>query len=417
MRRGHNMHRTHPQGHARRFDAAAIRATGAVGLLALYISGCVDTEPGAGWTVRDSTGVEIVSNTGEPSAWELSGEPLLEVGSADEPGPSQLYRVSDVALLADGGLAVANQGSEELRIFATDGAFRASAGGKGHGPREFDGLAMVRPIGDSLFTWDGGNQRISVRLLDGSLARTFRLEWTEGILLPVDVLGAASTGERRVLAVTGRHMTQLRGSGLVVDTALVSVYDMEGALIDSLARVPHNARVVLREGNVQTTLGAPYTTFASIVGDERGFCHTFGPEPEIGCHDATGPRRIIRVDLPKRAVTAEDIDRYWEEAVASASEPRRAALRRMRDVMPFPEHFPAFAQLLRDDRGRLWGRRYAARADTADEWLILDDARWIGRLATPTGFRVMDVRGDRLAGVWRDTMGIEFVRVYGYRPR
>lgn len=46
---------------------------------------------------------------------------------------------------------------------------------------------------------------------------------------------------------------------------------------------------------------------------------------------------------------------------------------------------------------------------------VFDDGRWIGRLETPAGYRVMTVRGDRLAGVWQDTLGVEFVRVYGYR--
>jgi hypothetical protein len=87
----------------------------------------------------------------------------------------------------------------------------------------------------------------------------------------------------------------------------------------------------------------------------------------------------------------------------------------MRDMMPFPEEFPSFAQLVRDDHGRIWARRYWTPPDTREEWLVFDDGRWIGTLASPIGFRVMDIRGDRLAGIWQDSLGVEYVRVYRYR--
>lgn len=46
---------------------------------------------------------------------------------------------------------------------------------------------------------------------------------------------------------------------------------------------------------------------------------------------------------------------------------------------------------------------------------MFDDARLIGRLASPAGFRVMDIRAHQLAGLWVDELGVEFVRVYEYR--
>lgn len=407
----------------RRLRALALPAA------AVLIGGCDASGSGedARWQVRDSAGVEIVTSEAPPPAWALDAEPVLELGSIDAGGPFEFYRVRDMALLPDGGLVVANQGSEELRIFAADGTHRGSAGGRGHGPAEFDGLGMVAVFGDSLLVWDAGNQRLSVRRLDGTLARTFLLDWFDGILFPVALLqpsgapaGAAGPAVRpTVLTVTARYMSQLRGTGLVVDTALVSVYDMDGALIDSIVRIPHNARAVQRVGNLQTTLGAPYTAGAAIAPsvDGAGFCHTFGPEPEIRCRDRSGSRRLIRVALPARVVTEAHIDYYWEDALENASERQRSALRRMRETMPFPASFPAFDQLVRDHAGRLWARRYRTPDDDAESWLVFEDGRWIGRLETPVGYRIKDIRGDHLAGAWQDTLGVEFVRVYRYRRR
>jgi hypothetical protein len=367
-------------------------------------------------TSRDSAGVEIVTTVGTVPAWRLAAEPVVQLGTVDGDGPTQLFRVSDVELLADGGLVVANRGSEELRIFDANGAHRASVGRKGQGPEEFDGLSMVESYADSLLTYDEGNQRFSVRRLDGRLVRTFQLAWVDGLLRPVGLNGAAGAMESRgILGVTARYMSQLEGTGLVVDTALVSLYDLEGALIDSLTRLPHNERVVQRVANLQTTLGLPYSAGASIVGDAHGFCTAFGPAAEIRCRDGAGLRRVARLDLPLRPVTEAHVATFWDEAFDPDNPRRNSALRRMRAGMPFPTHFPAFAQLARDDRGRIWARRYATPDDAHEEWVILDDGRWIGRLASPTDFRVMDVRGDRLAGVWQDSLGIEYVRVYRYQ--
>lgn len=161
----------------------------------------------------------------------------------------------------------------------------------------------------------------------------------------------------------------------------------------------------------------PYTTFGSIAAVGRGFCHTFGVEPRIRCFDASGLRRIIRLDLPIRPVTDQDIERYWDRALDTDSESRRSALLRMRDVMPFPDFFPAFSQLLTDDRGRLWVRRYRTPREEDEQWLVLDDGRLTARLIAPQGFRVMDVHGDRMAGVWLNELGVEFVRVYAIEQR
>lgn len=387
----------------------------AVLMAAVACSAPAPSDGGVHWSVRDSAGVEIAVNGGRAPRWRLDERPLLELGEIDKPGPTQFYRVRGVELLDDGGVAVANQGSEELRIFSGNGGQPVTAGGRGHGPQEFDGLALVEVVGDSLLTWDGGNQRLSIRLLDGSLVRTFSLEWLDGLLFPVDVTGGEGAPERRgVVTVTARYMSQLRGSGLVVDTALVSFYAMDGTLVDSLGRVPHNARAVLRVENRQTTLPAPYRVGASLVGHERGFCYVFGSVPELRCHDRHGLRRIVRVDVPIEIVTEEHLDLWWEQALETTNERRRSALRRMRDHMPFPSEFPAFDELLRDDRGRLWVRRYRTPEVENERWLVFEDGKWVGQLETPPGYEVMDVRGNQLAGVWRTPLGVEFIRVYRF---
>jgi hypothetical protein len=369
---------------------------------------CTSSDQSPQWTVSDSAGVEIVANVGSAARWILSEEPALTLGVVDQGGPTEFFRVSDIALLDDGGLAVANSGTEEVRLFAPGGAHLGSFGRDGRGPREFRRLSIVESYSDSLLTYDEGNDRISVWTLDGTWVRSFRLEWFTSSLAPVDLMGHDG-----ILAVTAHYMTELEGTGLVVDTALVSHYDIDGQLVDSLVRLPHNERVVQRQGDFQTTLGAPFSSFAQIVGGGPGFCYAFGPITDVRCYDTKGTlTQIVRVPLERREVTKAHIDEFWKRQFEEATGPRLEAFRRMRDMMPFPSAFPAYSQLLVDDAGRLWARLYALPGEIDERWFVFENGRLVSEVRSPTGFRVMDFRDERIAGVWTDDLGIEFVRVY-----
>ncbi len=389
-------------------SAPVVFLTMVIALVVMSASGCGGGARTDEIVVTDSAGVEIVTNPAAAPAWKLSPEPVLSLGVVDQEGPTQFFRVSDVELLPDGGVAVANSGSEEVRLFSSDGRYLGSFGGSGSGPREFRGLSMLEERADSIATYDGGNDRISMWLVDGTLSRSFRLEWVSGLLMPVAFLGDGG-----VLAITARYMSELPGPGLVVDTALVSHYSPDGFLVDSLLRLPHNERVVMRDGDLQTTLGAPFSAFAQIVAQSDNFCYAFGVPPEIRCYDLTGQlSRIIRVQLPPRPVTEAYIAGFWEDRFADPSGPRRDAYRRMQRTMPFPAFFPSFSQLLSDEEGRLWARVYPVPDATEERWLVFDAGRVVRQLSCSPGFRVMDVEGPLVAGVREDDFGVELVEVY-----
>lgn len=380
--------------------------------LLLLLAACHPVDTASRWTVADSAGVEVVTNVGDPSTWRLSEKPLFSLGTVNGEGPTQFYQVNDIAFLPDGGFVVANQGSEQLRFFSAEGRFRFSVGYPGNGPKEFKGLAMVELYGDSLLTYDGGNDRISVRTLEGSFARSFRLEWSSGIP-PLTVL---LLGARGVVSIAVRPMSQLNHSGLNVDTVLVSHYDIEGRFVDSIQRLPYVSRVVHLEGNVQTTLPFPFHVSGRMVGVARGFCHVWGPEPLIRCFDLHGRLyRVIHAPLPVRPVTEADISWYWDEKISQARGLMAEHQRRSRSWMVFPDAFPAFATLLGDDQGRVWGQVYPLPHAEERRWLVFEDGRAVGELRVPKPFNVLDVRGDRVVGVWMDDMGVEFVRVYRLR--
>jgi hypothetical protein len=376
--------------------------------------GCGQEGSGPVATEADSAGIRIVTNERPLEDWVLTDEPEVELGNLAAPGLTEFFQVEAARFLSDEQFVVANRGTEELRFFGTDGAFLGATGGGGRGPEEFQGLSWLAVVGDSLLTYDWGNDRLSVRDHSGTFGRAFRLEWVSGLLRPLALLSDST-----LLSLSVRHMTELAGTGTLLDLGLVSRHDLTGAVIDSLGRFPVGERVVHREGNRQTTIRLPLSAVASFASHGDGFCYVFGPEFQVRCLDPQGvPTTIARVESLPRAVTPEDVERAFEHELDGAREagsvPREQALLRARPSMTFPETLPAFTELLADDQNRIWARRYALPAHDIVEWWIFDDERWVGRVRMDPAFQAMDVRGNRVLGVWRDGLGIEHIRIHRF---
>jgi hypothetical protein len=281
-------------------------------------------------------------------------------------------------------------------------------GGAGNGPDEYSALARVWLLGDSILAYDYRNDRISVRDASGTLARTFRLEWFSGGLIPEAVLRDGT-----VATITGRRMTELPGSGLILDSALISRYDLTGALIDSLGRLPHNQRVTFSDGNMNTTVGLPFSVNGRLAPSPDGYCYVFGTRFEIRCFSYAGSTTLlIRNAATPRPIGPSDVEWFWENALAETNPVASAAMRRRREEMPFPDTFPAFEDLLADDLGRAWAQVYPLPDAPELEWRVFDSGRWTARLTVPAAFQLMAISGDRLLGVWRDELGVESVRLY-----
>lgn len=388
----------------------------AVALLAWTGAACAGERIAPATIETDSADVRIVTSDRPLEEWALHGDAELDLGTVDSVGPTQFFRVEAVEFVPEGRFVVANRGTEELRFFTTDGVFLGAVGREGHGPEEFRGLSWLAKLGDSLLTYDWGNDRISVRDLSGTYGRSFRLEWISGLLTPLAVLSNAT-----ILSVSVRHMTELEGTGTLLEVGLVHRHDLTGEIIDTVGRFPVGERVVHREGDLQTTIGLPISHQASFAARGTGFCSTFGPAFQVTCFDEQGtPRTMARVDSLPSPVTPEHVAQAFEHeletARAAGNIPRERALLRARPSMEFPEAFPAFTELLIDDEDRIWVERYARPGDDRVEWWVFEAERWIARITVDPAYQPMDVRDDLVIGVWRDDLGIERIRIYRFAP-
>ncbi len=101
----------------------------------------------------------------------LSERPVLEIGER-EGDPDYLFQdVVGTLLLASGGIAVSDAGSQQISVYGNAGALLRRWGGRGEGPGEFRGLSRIYlGAGDSILALDGATGRLSAFSGDGSFS-------------------------------------------------------------------------------------------------------------------------------------------------------------------------------------------------------------------------------------------------------
>ncbi|MEQ9568595.1 MAG: hypothetical protein RLN75_00265, partial [Longimicrobiales bacterium] len=116
--------------------------------------------------VRDSAGVQIVISNrpgwGEDRAWTVSEHPVLSVGTLEGDAALSFDRLSGVYALPGEQLVVLDEGAGQIRFFDMDGIPGHVFGRTGQGPGEFQGLTFVGFRRDSLWVFDGRQQRLTI---------------------------------------------------------------------------------------------------------------------------------------------------------------------------------------------------------------------------------------------------------------
>jgi len=365
------------------------------------------------FTVRDSAGIAIVASARpawESSGWSLSDQPVLQIGVVDGDSAYQLFRVRGAVRLSDGRIAIANDGSSEVRYFDATGHHIRSVGRSGRGPGEFMSVsALVRFLADSLIVGDSGLRRTTLLAPDGEVVRT------EAGLPPV---GALSDGS----LVRQTHVTpeqKFVHDGPARDEAVLVRYRLARSDPDTLVRLAGNESVQVVESDARSTLTTGYNRpfglkrTTSLYG--MSVFTADGATPEIRVLDQTGVlRRLIRYDQPVRPVTSADEAGYRDRFL----EPIPPGVYRQRAERAvggeaFPATMPVLQSIMHDRAGNLWIEEYRAEPSEPPRWTVLDaDGQWLGSVATPAGFRVTDIGDDYVLGIERDEFDVEIVRMY-----
>ena len=375
-------------------------------LLAASCSPPGDTPPLA--VERDSVGITIVESFapawGDSARWRVGDEPLLDLAESGSGDAHDFYRVRNVARLPDGGIAVVNRGSSEVRKFSADGTFVGSVGGYGEGPGEFSNVQQAEPVGDSLLVRD--IRRVSLFGPDLRHVRTLRpLPGAKSI----HYLGDGTMVAPVILDYPGEY-------GLVRAPEALLVYDLEGRRLDSIGRTPGSEEYV-----TDALMGFPLFGRTSVL-DTHGDRIFLGSSDHMQVEEinANGDTlRILRIPDYPLTLTPEEVQAERNlrlnpplpPGVTSLPPPIVEAV----EGMPSPETRPAYVDLLVDPTGAVWLRPFRGNSeqDGPEHWLVLGpDGAWLGSVEMPENFLVREIGLDEILGVRTTELDVQHPQVW-----
>jgi hypothetical protein len=390
-------------------------STFALGLIVLaWCSGC-----GAGRTdtptsiVRDSAGVRIVESARAAwtaaELWQVAAEPLLRLGNVTGDPAYQFHQIRAIDVLRDGGVAVLDGGSAQLRRFAADGRHAWSAGSRGRGPGQFEVPVYLGHDSLGFFLWDRSLARLTVVGEDGTVLRSESFTSASGN----PPIAHARFADGALLTTIPTTIRPPEPGTLLADSIQMWRFDPDTRNRLLLARLP--STVWLWTGQYQ--LPVPFTPNAlrATAGTRLITASTVIPEIRVYASSGDLEARFVLTRAPV-SVSPTDLDRTlgdWgrRRLYGAPSE----VWAEWRDRLPVPELRPAFDRLFADAQGNIWARRFRIDADSSvvPSWDVLDSTgRYLGEVTTPRDLEIMVFGDRRLAGVARDSLDVEHVHVY-----
>lgn len=374
--------------------------------------------------MRDSAGVRIVhyGRSARPRAqWSLTLRPILEISGGDNP-LTEFNDVRGVAVLSDGRVAVANGGSNEIRVFGRSGSLQVTLGRAGNGPREFTRLLRLIRWGDTLGGIDGDG-RAQVFDPSGAFVRSLRQVRSAAIEGPLRI-GPATAGSTYVVATEvvrpqqrhGGNIRRLLAKSDALGDSIVPLVSFLGAL--SAGSELHSPRLLLDAEGLAVAWG------------ERS-CTAFSAHLAITCYESNGrPRLRLTRETTSREISEEDrsrVRRAYLAANADAPPAIRAQMERAALEFRFASRAPSMGRLVLGTSGDLWvgpfdagvglpGPVALSAPTTMQTWSIFGTTgEWVADLLLPRRFIAYEVGRDYVAGVTVDDDDLERVTVWGIR--
>jgi hypothetical protein len=401
-------------------------------LCTLALAACEPPESD-GWmgTVTDSAGVTVVTNP-EAGLWTATNgwavDEDLSIGEV-EGNPDYLFGVvAGVCVGSSGEVVVVDQQMGSVRVFDADGNLQHIFGGLGEGPGEFGSTlagCYVGP-GDTIAIPDLQLYRVSRFLIDGTELGAVPFDLGDGV--PI----------RWAMRHDGRLAVHMRlglldPSAAGTSDALV-LEEPDGRIRRRFVRLPSSEVIRRADGRARFTLLAPQPVW-TLAPD--GGAWVFGAdEYRLMRYDANGVHTMT-VARPAAAQPVTDGDRtVIADAIAETFPP--GLVTNVLGGVNVAETFPFVYDLAIGPDETLWARRYRAPSTpSADpnawvdagpvdaevfladptlrlgspDWDVFDaTGRYLGVVTLPEGFEPHTFAGDAIYGIWRDAMGVEYVK-------
>lgn len=374
----------------------------------------------AGVFTWDSSGIQVVWN--EPSRIsvvpDLSAQvrAVLRLGGYDAGSNESFAGLTDVQILPDSTIAVANGHFFTVGLFTLDGRWLRDVGRRGRGPGEYQHIGGLDLCDSgSLAVVDLLQDRMTVLSSeDFQVRRTIRLADAH----------SESTPSAAECMPDGRVIILGRGTGWKLDIPLgpyrvpmlLTLLGTDGSLAVDFGEV---GAVDRYRQDMQD--GPQYFGGTSAAVESQRFVYVTDPtEPIVRRYNLHGKlTAMIHTGQERKAITEADARSVTERVLQAArergrSEGQLSSWRRFFRDYEYPDSFPAQASIIADDQGRIWIEEYSMSEDSPRKWRILSaDGVLEAKLTLPPEFNLKNVSMGLLAGIGRDALDVPVVVVYG----
>jgi hypothetical protein len=250
------------------------------------------------------------------------------------------------------------------------------------------------------------------------------------------------TGPLKLLALTPDNRLAVSVSTYAHDGVQPNTPYMRKALtvilaspghLDTIARLPGGeaglwTRFVGGKLDALVDQGLPFAHHVFGAAGPEYYALAEGVTDEIQFYDWTGVKKRVarRPETAGIPVTDTDYARYVEDRVEAARQAGRRSLAAVEQTiwdmigsLPSGHTMPSFDHLLSDADGRIWLRNFVAfRNDEVESaWMVFGSDGFVERrVITPPGLEPMHVASERVTGVERDSLDVEYVVVYRLEP-
>lgn len=391
-------------------------------------------ESGVAWqgTVTDSAGIQIVRNTdvglwSPQDRWTLTEG--LRIGTAEGDPDYQFGQLSaggSLGVASDGRIVVLDAQGQHLKVFGPDGVYERTIGGAGSGPGEI-GLAMQSVVlmapGDTILLADLGNQRVNLYSLDGTFVRSFPINLADGFPFRWE-----KSSDGRV--VTQRRRLAFPGSTAPPDTMdAILVQNLDGTVGDTLMRVRSGGTISFSGGAPEWKLFSPEPLWA-LSGDR--ILQAVNDRYRISVYRPGGTlERIVEKPFALSPVTEADqatMKDAMRKLMVAQGAPAQIAAQLVATQVQFAPNYPAFAQMFAGPQGTMLVQLVAPISNLTDEereafdfragtlgsrtWDVFDgEGRYLGIIDMPLRFQPVLFREDRIYGIQRDELDVQYVVV------
>ena len=331
--------------------------------------------------------------------------PLATFGDAHD-----LFEVRGLAFLDD-GLVVADGGSKRLLHLTLSGELTRALGAAGQGPGEFTSIRAIDVCDGRIVAWDPALDRVTVFGGEGRV-ETFSLP-PRGDRHPQE-LSCEATRLLVSYRVSGAGEAVL---GPYRPTFELHQFSLSGRHQRALGEMPGDERYRHETGDGPRLYGRTTQVVALDDGYLVGPAESF----TLNEYDYEGRlRRTYEASVPERPLGPDELTAIADRHIAAAEPYGAEVVRRLRDNLAtyeYPSTLPPYSKALVDDERRLWVRHFRAALDHHETWEVFDrtSGRHLGRVELPRDFRLLAVSRGIAAGIWRDALDVEHVRLYEAR--